>query len=195
MSHNIRKEVGFYQGDEGFKVRVNVDHKTDTVAIDYKIKLGERKDGLYGVIEAKLDGGFIEDEHYKNNPIGGPENTQSPEEYFADNGIDINEVNQTAEKYIQHKANPNNFTFNEIKDDLKQGVREYFKENKGVSVNTLKSKEFKEKALTDFNEGDKISNIMIDIDSTKELNNIFNKEFKKCKKSAINKQTYKSLSI
>ncbi|MCH4813129.1 hypothetical protein [Vreelandella neptunia] len=195
MSHRINRDVGFYGGNEGLQARVTVDHKKDTVAVDYKITLGEREDGLYGVKEAKLDGGFIEDEYYKNNPIGGPENTQSPEEYFADNGIDINEVNQTAEKYIQDKANPNDFTFKEIKEDLKQGVREYFKGSEGESVSTLKTKKFKEKALTSFNSSDKISTVMIDIESTKALNDVFNKEFKKCKKSAINKEAYKSLSM
>lgn len=195
MSHRINSEVGFYEVNEGLQARVTVDYKKDTVAVDYKLTLGEREDGLYGVTEIKLDGGFIADEYYKNNPIGGPENTQSPEEYFADNGIDINEVNQTAEKYIQAEANPNKFTFQEIKDDLIQGVREYFKGSEGESISTLKTKKFKERALTSFNNSDKISTVMIDIKNTKDLNDIFNKEFKKCKKSAINKEAYKSLSM
>lgn len=68
------------------------------------------------------------------------------------------------------------------------------KEVKG-SISTLKTKKFKERALTSFNNSDKISTVMIDIKNTKDLNDIFNKEFKKCKKSAINKEAYKSLSM
>ena len=196
MSYRVSSDVGIYEVDDGIQARVNIDHGKNTVAMDYKITLGERDNGSYGVkdFESEVDGGFIEDEYYKNNPIGGPENLQTPAEYFKDQGIDINKIHSEAEKHIQDKVNPNKYTFKEIKEDIKQSVSEFFEGMEGESPSTLRSKKFKERAINSSGNGDKTENVIIDIKNSKDLLTVFNKEFKSHKNSLL-KKADKGLSM
>lgn len=165
--------------------------RNEVLNLTYKVELGERENGLYGIKSCVLDDTFLDIGRERNLPEN--EKTQVCK-YIEDNNIDTEVSMEHLNKYI----NPNNCPFKELVGDMKKAIAVDFNEyieNK-ESPSTFKTKRFKESvAKTVERELYISSDVRVSVKHSADLKSEFDKVFKKQKKLAVNKSNSYEMSM